>query len=438
MTSNTPPFGRTVPGNRWDLVRDVHAPVRTVSVIVPHYRQQAELDRTLAALARQTHPANALQVVVVDDGSPEPPRVPDGVRLVRQRDEGFRLAAARNAGVAASDGEILCFLDADTAPEPDYVARMTRLPSLLPEAVTVGRRRHADFRDASTPVEVAGPAAALPEPSWLTESYRASADLLRSDDRSYRYLIGAVTACSRWFFEQVGGFDEDFREYGGEDWEWAYRAWLAGGIFCHVPDAVAWHDGPDWAGRDARNGARRVLKNRESLTLARKIPVSGSRGHAVRTATSDVEVRLTPSTSDAATFICVDSLLALVPEAQVLLPADAAALFPDDRRVVTESDSGGTPPRVRIDVIRPVQFNAEREASASLRVAIREVGVDALAAVEFGDDAGLVLTVTSARAFARERRWSNLDGWQIRSRISDWKRLDGAEPELAAYLGGWG
>ena len=32
------------------------------------------------------------------------------------------------------------------------------------------------------------------------------------------------------FFGEVGGFDESFTEYGGEDWEWAHRAWQAGAL----------------------------------------------------------------------------------------------------------------------------------------------------------------------------------------------------------------
>ena len=96
----TAPFGAPLVGNDWSAALvDPPAP-RRVSVVVAHFDQQAQLERTLAALARQTHPTDLLEVVVADDGSPEPPRVPDGVRLVRQEDRGFRLAAVRNLGAA--------------------------------------------------------------------------------------------------------------------------------------------------------------------------------------------------------------------------------------------------------------------------------------------------------------------------------------------------
>ena len=250
-----PPYGTSVPGNRWDLAPD--APRRRrVSVVVTHFEQQDQLDRTLAALRRQTRPPD--EVIVADDGSRRAPEVPAGVRLVRQHDDGFRAAAARNLGVAASTGELLVLLDADTAPEPAFVERMVALPEALPEALVVGRRRHADLAGTSPeqPIEQVAPPLELPEPAWLRDAYAASRDLLDADASSHRFVISAVLACSRWWYDEVGGFDETFRAYGGEDWDFAHRSWTAGGLLAHRPDAVAWHDGPDAGARENDAGAR--------------------------------------------------------------------------------------------------------------------------------------------------------------------------------------
>ncbi|MFZ7087461.1 glycosyltransferase family 2 protein [Curtobacterium sp. RRHDQ10] len=434
----TPPFGRAVPGNRWDLLDGRWAATPpTVSVIVPYYRQQAELDRTLAALARQTHPSELLEVVVVDDGSPEAPTVPEGVVVVRQDDLGFRLAAARNLGVRSSHGDVLCFLDADTAPEPDYVARLTRLPALVPEAVTVGSRRHADFRGVPTddPVEVAGPARALDDPSWLRDAYDRSGNLLDADDRSYRYLIGAVTACTRWFLDEVGGYDEGFRTYGGEDWEWAHRAWIGGAVFAHVPDAVAWHDGPEWAGRAEDDAARRVTKNAETLVLADAIPVRESRGLAIRSRSADVLVRLRDAGSAARAFVCVDTVLAALPEARVAVPDEVATVFDADQRVVRDADAvDGLPPRVIVSLTAPVRVD---DAEPLVR-AVRAVGLGDLGTVHFEDPSGrLLVTVESRRAVLRHQRWPDETLFRTDRQVVAWRALDD-EPGLAAYLGGWG
>jgi GT2 family glycosyltransferase len=414
------PAGRPLPQNRWDLLAGVE-PERppAVSVVVVHYDQQAELDRTLHALARQDHPADRTEVVVVDDGSPRPPRVPAGVRFVRQEDRGFRVAAARNLGASVATGDVLVFLDADTAPEPGYLRALTRLPALAPDCVTVGRRRHADLAGApvDAPVERLGPERALADPRWLADGYRRSRDLLDADDRAYRYVIGAVTACSRALFTEVGGFDEGFTAYGGEDWEWAYRAWLAGAVLAHVPDAVAWHDGPDWSGRDA---ASRAAKNAETLRLADLVPVPGSRPHALPADRADVVVRPPGAPASAAQrFVSLDSVCAGLPGA-----------------VPLEGDDGGPRfDRVRVEVVleRPVRATGDAVAAA-----VRRLGAEALGEVVLRGAGGDVLArVVSTRARARERRWGVPDLFPVVEAPADGLEPLDEEPDLEAYLGGW-
>jgi GT2 family glycosyltransferase len=209
-----PPFGTTIPGNRWDLVDEANAPRPRVSVVVTHYEQPEQLARTLHALGRQSLPPH--EVVVADDGSAEPPSVPDGVTLVRQPDLGFRAAAARNLGARATTGEVLVFLDADTTPEPGYLEQLTALPALLPERLATGLRRHADLVgvDPTADIESAAPARALAPPGWLADAYRETRDLVDADAASHRYAVGAVLACTRWWFDEIGGFDETFDGYG--------------------------------------------------------------------------------------------------------------------------------------------------------------------------------------------------------------------------------
>ncbi|WP_240663703.1 glycosyltransferase [Microbacterium enclense] len=423
---------RWVVGNRWDHVagRDPEPP--RVSVIVTHYDQPAELARTLAALAQQDHPADRLEIVVADDGSPEAPVVPEGVTLVRQEDRGFRAAAARNLGVAASTGDVLCFLDADTTPEPGYVRALTRLPALLSEAVTVGRRRHADLADVDpgVPIVEAGPAHELPEPAWLREQYARTGNLLQSDDRSYRFVIGAVMACSRAFFADVGGFDETFSAYGGEDWEWTHRAWQAGAVLAHVPEAVAWHDGPDWSGRDldrVREG------NRQTLRLAADISVTGSAGRGLLPATPDLLVHLAGEHPEGAVFLCVDAVLAAFPRALVVLdaPPSAAALAADPR-----VRSGEIPDaRVVWRVDRPVLVG-DAEPLAT-RLAALGQGAEGRLRVRAADGTPLG-TAVARRARRRAERWGVEGGFETGEIVASGVHVLRDEPHLEAWVGGWG
>ncbi|WP_375492069.1 glycosyltransferase [uncultured Jatrophihabitans sp.] len=281
--------GWVVPGNRWDLLAAVPCAARgtpSVSVVIPYFEAQHDLDLVLSALTQQTHPAAAIEVVVVDDGSATPPDVGAAgalpVQVLAQPDEGFRAARARNLGAAAAHGDVLVFLDCDTVPEPGFLAEIARLPAVCPDVVAAGRRRHVDL--AGLPPEgladwFAGRVALpeLDEPSWLRDAYRDSADLLDADRRSYRFVISAVLATSARLFAEVGGFDERFVGYGGEDWEFAHRARNAGAVFAHIPAAVAWHDGPDWAQR--HTAAQRAQdKLRETAALADLLPDPDERG----------------------------------------------------------------------------------------------------------------------------------------------------------------
>ncbi|MFI8633397.1 glycosyltransferase family 2 protein [Microbacterium sp. NPDC077663] len=416
------PAGTALPGNRWDLLngRMPTEPPR-VSVVVAHYEQPAQLARCLAALAGQDHPPGRLEVIVADDGSAEAPRVPAGVRLVRQADEGFRLAAARNLGAAHATGDVLVFLDADTVPEPGYVRELTRMPALAPDVVAVGRRRHADLSDAPAVADVREVVGGreLPEPAWLAEEYRRSHDLLEADDRSYRHVIGAVLACSRTMFDAAGGFDETFRSYGGEDWEWTYRAWLQGAVLAHVASAVAWHDGPD-AG--ARNGVELEHRNAEAVLLSGLIPVPGSRPRGLPMSRIDVAVTGPSDASEGARFVSVDSVVAAVPGAVFVDDADFAAGRDALDRV-----------RLHIEIVRPVRAGDGLGALVE-RVSRAGAGLTSVTA----EDGGVLLRIRSMRAAAREARWHRDDLFPRLVERHDGVRELVGEPDVAAYLGGWG
>lgn len=424
--------GPWVVGNRWDAMDDVVPdPLPRVSVIVAHYDQPAELARTLHALAAQDYPPELLEIVVADDGSPGDVEVPAGVTLVRQEDRGFRLAAARNLGVRASTGEVLCFLDADTSPEPGYVRALTRLPALLPEAVVVGRRRHADFSGVAPDAPVASAAAGreLPEPAWLTEEYARSRDLLDADDRSYRFVIGAVMGCSRRLFDEVGGFDETFTTYGGEDWEWAHRMWQAGALLAHVPDAVAWHDGPEWADRDG-SGVDRA--NSQTLRLQSSIPVSGSAPRALWTGEPDLLVRVRGEHSAAALFIAADSLLDAFPRARLILD-DVPAVLADDPRVGAAREDADA--RVIWETHRPVVL-LEKTWLIEL---VRRLGTDDTGSVELlAEDGSSLGSLRSRRATRRAARWGVGHGFETARMPADGVHALRADPRVEAWVGGWG
>jgi GT2 family glycosyltransferase len=422
-----------VVGNRWDTLDGVRPdPLPRVSVIVAHYDQPGELRRTLHALAAQDYPRELLEVIVADDGSPGDVSVPEDVVLVRQDDHGFRLAAVRNLGVRASTGDVLCFLDADTSPEPGYVRELTRLPALLPDAVTVGRRRHADFSGTSpeTPVVEAAFGRGLAEPAWLAEEYERSRDLRDADDRSYRLMIGAVIACSRKLFDEAGGFDESFTSYGGEDWEWAHRMWQAGAVFAHVPAAVAWHDGPEWAERDG-SGMERA--NAQTMRLLSSIPVSGSAPRALWTDAVDLVVSLRGTHPAAARFVAADSILTAFPRARVVLEEGGTDEFGGDPRLLGRGSVVDA--RVTWELDHPVVILD----STWIVDLVDRLGSGDVGTVELVDSDGSSLgRLRARRAMRRASRWGTPDVFETQRVVADGILPLRPDPRVAAWVGGWG
>lgn len=104
------------------------SPDDAVAVVIPAYNAAATLDRTLLSVRAQTH--RALDILVVDDGS-----VDDSASIVRRHaaeDSRVRLlqqanagvAAARNAGLAATSAYYVAMLDADDLWAPDAAASL--------------------------------------------------------------------------------------------------------------------------------------------------------------------------------------------------------------------------------------------------------------------------------------------------------------------------
>lgn len=106
------------------------------SVVIPLYNKELSIGATLASALAQKDVA--FEVVVVDDGSTDrsaeivaavaDPRL----RLIRQANQGA--SAARNRGVAEARGVFAAFLDGDDLWDSDFLATISTLVALFPDA----------------------------------------------------------------------------------------------------------------------------------------------------------------------------------------------------------------------------------------------------------------------------------------------------------------
>ena len=158
---------------------------------------------------------------------------------------------------------------------------------------------------------------------------------------------GAVTGhnlgVSRAFFEEVGGFDESFARYGGEDTELGYRAQMRGGLLVPARDAFGWHQGR-WAEGRAGKEREQELQGGKLANLVADPgfrPAAPGRGYPVPRHVVVVEA------GDAPVGRLVESAEALLADAETdLAVCVEAPEAPDARRRLEEAL--GPDPRVRV------------------------------------------------------------------------------------------
>ena len=102
-----------------------------ISVIIPVYNEESGLRDTLESLEEQDVEDQKYEVIVVDNNSTD--GTSNVIREFSDRNSNFKgleetniqsSYAARNKGIEASNGEIICFLDADMWADPDYLRRI--------------------------------------------------------------------------------------------------------------------------------------------------------------------------------------------------------------------------------------------------------------------------------------------------------------------------
>ena len=219
----------------------------SVSVIVPAFREEKVILRTIETLIAQEYPGD-LEVVVVDDGSPDQtyevanaaygkhPRV----RVYRKPNGGK--ASALNYGLGYATGEIVICLDADTLFAPDTVAELVE-PLHDPKVGAVaGNAKVGNRINLVT--------------RWQAIEYVTSQNL---DRRAFSLLNcitvvpGAVGAWRKSLVQKAGGFSEDTL---AEDQDLTLSIRRRGFSIAYADEAIGYTEAPDTLGGLAKQRFR--------------------------------------------------------------------------------------------------------------------------------------------------------------------------------------
>ncbi|MCX5394025.1 glycosyltransferase [Streptomyces sp. NBC_00094] len=231
------------------------------SVIVPTYDRAELLRHTLESLTRQSVGRDAFEVLVVDDGSRDDTRqLVAGyedrldLRYFFQEDEGYRVAKARNTGIAHARGPVSVFVDSGVILHSGALAAHLAAhgeadgPIAVCGYVFCFNEGNEDGELIARSIDYADPDASIrgfdEQRRWL--------DIREEFYERYGEDLGALTApwlmywtcnvsASTAQLREVGMFDEEYRSWGAEDIDVAYRLHLAGARFVLRRDASSIH-----------------------------------------------------------------------------------------------------------------------------------------------------------------------------------------------------
>jgi glycosyltransferase involved in cell wall biosynthesis len=184
-----------------------------VSVIIPTYNAARYIGKAIESVLAQTY--KDYEIIVVDDGSTDNTRevlIPYENHIHYIYQENQKLPAARNAGVAASSGQYLTFLDSDDLLLPDKLA--LQISSL--EAQSKIGLIASGWQYINEEGQLLGELR-----PWLNSS------VINMESLLFQGLapVHAVLVRRSWF-DDIGGFDSSLPYC--EDMDFWYRLYLSG------------------------------------------------------------------------------------------------------------------------------------------------------------------------------------------------------------------
>ncbi|WP_309123288.1 glycosyltransferase [Paenibacillus sp.] len=297
-----------------------------VSIVIPSHNRYPQNRYSLYALEQQTFDLSRLEVILVDDASTDDTvklrhyRPKFRFRYVRNRKK-LGVAKSRNVGGRLAEGQVVIFLDAEMIVDRDYVRNHYKHHEAAENNVVIGGEKRAklysflfpgmsksqiadvcrlaersEFRTllraqglpSGTPGKIkrsigklkrpipligashiksfAGLAVCAAPKTNINEILQQLGGRLETSPLRWMVCVGNLSV-RKSLFDRLGGYDEDFTEWGTEDVEFAYRLHSAGARFVIEPELWRYH-------QEHPNPANKIDSGRRNrILLQKKHPV---------------------------------------------------------------------------------------------------------------------------------------------------------------------
>ena len=247
---------RRLQSSNVDIGRKAYA----CSIIIPAFNKVELTIQCLTRLAEATHGVE-YEVILVDNGSTDGTQTLcdalSGDVQVLRNEENLGFAVACNQGAKVARGQYLVFLNNDTIPLEGWLTALVQEAQASPGVTVVGSKLLYE----NGTVQHGGIAF-----SWLYGTayhiylgVKADAPMVNRR-RELQAVTAACMLVRREAFEEVGGFDEGFRN-GFEDMDLCLRIRDRGGRVVYQPQSTLYHLESQTPGRKAyeRENLKRFL-----------------------------------------------------------------------------------------------------------------------------------------------------------------------------------
>ncbi len=206
----------------------------TFSIIIPTYGRPDQLRNCLDTLVEVDPPGEGFEVVVVDDGTPEPlePQLKpwrDRLEVTVLRQENAGPGPARNLGLTAARGRFVAFTDDDCLIDREWLRALESALEERPEALIGGRTTQQ-------------PGDPFSETNQLI--FDAVHRFYNESGQGATFFPSNNMAISAELLRDVGGFDPQFFPRASEDRELCDRWRHLGHDLLYVPEAHLIHARP--------------------------------------------------------------------------------------------------------------------------------------------------------------------------------------------------